>query len=247
MSGSVTKSCLVSKLAHFVELSPADGKLLVAFESEQREYAKRAVVRKENDFIENLFVVKSGWFYGYTMLASGKRQVHRLYFPGDLIGTHEVVCEHATYDIAAASAGILCPFRKEGLQEVFLKSPRLTALLYSMEALEQVAQDDRLRSIARMDAEGRLAHLFLQMFGRLRIGDNPIGSSLKIEMSQELLGDMIGLTGIHVNRTLKQMGDAGLIRMDGNMLTLLDEEKLKTLSSFNDRHYRIDTSWFPPV
>ncbi|MGB3721643.1 MAG: Crp/Fnr family transcriptional regulator [Pacificimonas sp.] len=242
-----SKSCLVSKLAHYVSLSPADNKLLVAFESAEQQYAKRAIIREEGAPIENLFVVKRGWFYGYTTLPNGKRQVHRLYFPGDLIGTHEIVCERATYDIAAASSGTLCPFEKQGLRQVFTESPRLTALLYSIEALEQVAQDDRFRSVARMDAEGRLAHLFLQMFGRLRIGDDPIGSSLKIEMSQELLGDMVGLTGIHVNRTLKQMGEDGLIRMDGSTLTLLDEERLIKIGNFDDRHYRIDTSWFPPL
>ncbi|MGB7405977.1 MAG: Crp/Fnr family transcriptional regulator [Pacificimonas sp.] len=240
-----TNSCLVAKLGHFIDLHETDAALLAHFEAQQQDYKKRDIVRRENDPIENLFVVKSGWFYGYTMLPSGKRQVHRLFFAGDLIGTHEVVCEKATYDIAAASSGTLCPFAKNGLTTVFTNSPRLTALLYSIEALEQVAQDDRLRAIARMDAVGRLAHLFLQIFARHRITHSDFGPTMKLEMSQELIGDTVGLTGIHVNRTLKQMGEEGMIRMEGSHLTLLDKPAMERLCSFDDRHYKIDTSWFP--
>ena len=247
MADTNEKSCLVVKLGHYVPLSPDDHKLIVEFEKDQRTYRKRDVVRHENEPITHLFVVKKGWFYGHSLLPSGKRQVHRVFLPGDLIGTHEIVCEKATYDISAASAGSLCPFEKGGLRKVFVESPRLTALLYSIEALDQVAQDDRLRSIARMDAVGRLAHFFMQIVSRLRIAGEQVGNTLKLEMSQELIGDAIGLTGIHVNRTLKQLTEDGLIRLENSVLTLLDEPGLKQVGAFDDRHYRIDTSWFPDV
>ena len=123
------KSCLVSKLAHYVDLSHADDELLRSFESEECDYRKRDIVRQEGDRIHDLFVVKRGWFFGFTMLPNGKRQVHRLYFPGDFIGTHEVVYDRATYDISASSAGTLCPFEKQGLHTIFQTSPRLTAPL----------------------------------------------------------------------------------------------------------------------
>ena len=239
------KSCLVTKLSHYVELSPRDHDLLTAFEAEQREYRKRDLVRREGDEVKYLFVVKKGWFYGHSLLPSGKRQVHRLYLPGDLIGTQEVVCKTATVNVSAASKGILCPFEKAGLKTVFVESPRLTALLYSIEALDQVTQDDRLRSIARMDAAGRLAHFFLQVFSRLSVAGEQQGDTLKVEMSQELIGDALGLTGIHVNRTFRQLSEDGLISLDNGSLTLRDREALKSIAAFDDRHYRIDTSWFP--
>ncbi|MHB9878194.1 Crp/Fnr family transcriptional regulator [Pacificimonas sp. ICDLI1SI03] len=241
------QSCLVSKLRHFVELSEQDNELLIRFEEEQREYKKRDLVRAEGDPIEDLFVVKKGWFIGYTTLQNGKRQVHRLYLPGDLIGTHEVVCERATYDVAATSDGILCPFQKIGLRHVFSNSPRLTALLYSIEALEQVAQDDRFRAVARMDATGRLSYLLLQIVSRLRLTEDNMHDRLKLLINQELIGDMLGLTGIHVNRTLKYMKEIGLIDRTGSVINLLQEDRMKELASFDDRHYKIDTSWFPPL
>ena len=241
------KSCLVTKLSHYAPLSEDDLDLLTTFEREQREYRKRDAVRREGEPISFLYVVKRGWFYGHSILPTGKRQVHRLFLPGDLIGTHEIVCEQATYDISATSAGTLCPFEKAGLKTVFETSPRLTALLYSIEALDQVAQDDRLRAVARMDAAGRVAHFFLQIFSRLRVAGELKGDTVRIEMSQELIGDTLGLTGIHVNRTLRHLSEEGLIKMDGGRVTLLDREALKSLCAFDDRHYRIDTSWFPAV
>ncbi|MBB5280066.1 Crp/Fnr family transcriptional regulator [Pacificimonas flava] len=239
------ESCLVAKLGHYTDLGNADRLLLQDFEKEELTFKKRDLVRREGEPTRSLFVVKRGWFFGHSMLPSGKRQVHRVFLPGDFIGTHEIVCAEATYDISAASDGVLCPFDKSGLKVVFTRSPRLTALLYSIEALDQVTQDDRLRAVSRMDAAGRLAHFFLQMFSRLRISGEQVGRSIRLEMSQELIGDTLGLTGIHVNRTLKQLSDEGLIELSAGVLTLTDEAGLKALCDFDDMHYRIDTSWFP--
>lgn len=247
MAAAANQSCLIGKLGHYLELMPRDEALLAACEGEELEFRKRNIVRREGEEIDYLFVVQTGWFYGFTLLPSGKRQVHRIFFPGDFIGTHEIVCTSATYDITAASSGVLCRFDKSCMRDIFLSSPRLTALIYSLEALEQISQDDRLRAIARMDAEGRLAHFFLQIFSRIRITEPEIGNSLRLEMSQELIGDALGLTGIHVNRTLKAMTKAGLIELEGSQLTLLDEKQLKALSDFDDRHYQIDIGWFPEL
>lgn len=244
MSGS-DESCLIAKLSHFVDLGTSDRSLLNEFEHQERAYRKRDLVRREDEEIELLYVVKRGWFYGHSLLPSGKRQVHRLFLPGDLIGSHEVVSDVAIYDVSAASAGILCPFEKKALKTVFSTSPRLTALLYSIEALDQVALDDRLRAVSRMDAEGRIAFFFLQIANRLRIAGELRGDSFRVELSQELIGDALGLTGIHVNRTLRQLSERGLIELRNSQLTLVDEKGLETLCGFNNRHYRIDTSWFP--
>ncbi|MEE4349959.1 MAG: Crp/Fnr family transcriptional regulator [Pacificimonas sp.] len=240
-----SKSCLVAKLSHFVDLPKPDLDTITAFEKEERSYKKREVVRRAGDSNSILFVVKRGWFYGHSLLPSGKRQVHRLFLPGDMIGTHEIVSDTANYDISAASAGILCPFEKRALKTVFQDSPRLTALLYSMEGLDQITQDDRLRAVARMDAEGRVAFFFLQIVNRLRIAGELEGNVLRMELSQELIGDALGLTGIHVNRTIRQLTEKGLIDLRTSQLTLLDEKGLERLCGFDNRHYRIDTSWFP--
>lgn len=245
MSVSGEASCLVAKLGHFIELADNDRGLLNDFEREERAFRKRELVRREGEEIELLYVVKRGWFYGHSLMPSGKRQVHRLFLPGDLIGTQEVVSDTANYDISAASAGILCPFEKGALKTVFATSPRLTALLYSIEALDQVSQDDRLRAVSRMDAEGRLAFFFLQVANRLRIAGELNGNSFRMELSQELIGDTLGLTGIHVNRTLRQLSERGLIAMTNSYLTLRDEAGLEKLCGFTNRHYEIDTSWFP--
>ncbi|MBZ6378310.1 hypothetical protein B5C34_00490 [Pacificimonas flava] len=239
------ESCLIAKLSHFADLRDTDRDMLREFEHNERTFKKRDIVRREDEDIVVLFVVKKGWFYGHSLLPSGKRQVHRLFLPGDLIGTHEIVSDCAIYDISAASAGVLCPFDKRGLTDVFATSPRLTALLYSIEALDQITLDDRMRAVSRMDAEGRVAFFFLQIANRLRVAGELSGNSFRMELSQELIGDALGLTGIHVNRTLRQLSEKGLLELRSGELELSDEAALERLCGFNNRHYRIDTSWFP--
>lgn len=245
MTAQGDASCLVAKLGHYIKLTARDEALLHRLEEQGRDYRRRACVRREGGRIEDLFVVRTGWFYSASTMADGRRQVHHIYVPGDLIGTHEIVCSVSTSGVYAASDGSLCPFEKAGLREIFAESPRLTALLYSIAGLEQIVLDDRLRALGRMTAEGRIAQLLLQLLARLRINDRDTGNRFRLPLTQELLGDATGLTGIHVNRVMQQLKKKGLIVQKDGVIELKDEDALCEIADFDNRYYDIDTSWFP--
>jgi DNA-binding transcriptional regulator LsrR (DeoR family) len=53
-------------------------------------------------------------------------------------------------------------------------------------------------------------------------------------LTQELIGDALGLTTVHVNRTLRSLREDGLIAIDGKAVTILDFEALSLLSDFEN-------------
>jgi CRP/FNR family transcriptional regulator, anaerobic regulatory protein len=66
-----------------------------------------------------------------------------------------------------------------------------------------------------------------------------------LPLSQSMIGDAVGLTNVYVSRALKQMQAEGFIRRDGHGIDLIDEPRMKQSVDFEDRHFRIDTTWFP--
>jgi CRP/FNR family transcriptional regulator len=66
-------------------------------------------------------------------------------------------------------------------------------------------------------------------------------------LTQQDLGDAVGLTKTHVNRSLKALEATGLVERDGRLIRITDVEKLAELVNFTDRHGAIATDWLPPT
>ncbi|MFD0390958.1 Crp/Fnr family transcriptional regulator [Tistrella bauzanensis] len=111
--------------------------------------------------------------------------------------------------------------------------------------MDHVVLLDRIRTIGRMNADERVAHFLLEIVSRLRITSPDITDTFDLPLSQELIGDALGLTNVYVSRTMSLMERAGLIQRMDRAIRICDERALKDMADFQDRYYRIDTSWFP--
>lgn len=240
----MTQSCLVAKLSHYLELSPSDRELLLAFEENERTYPAGQDVYRDGEYQTRLRVVKNGWFYSYTILPDGRRFIFRVHQPGDILGFSDVAFVHTTSSLRSVNGGVLCPFPRAGLHQVFARSPRLAALLFSIAVRDQVLLVDQQRTLARMSAGERLAHFLLDLAARLRVTGSFKDPVFTLPLNQGEIGDMVGLTNVHVSRTFRALEEEGLITRDGNRVTLLDEARLRKLCDFVDRYATLDATWF---
>jgi len=64
-------------------------------------------------------------------------------------------------------------------------------------------------------------------------------------LTQELLGDALGLTAVHVNRTMRLLEREGLIARHGQRIAFGDIEALRKISPVPPRHVRFDPAWLP--
>lgn len=238
-----SKSCLVQKLSYYVDLTSGDEELLAKLEGRERGYDEDEVIWSEGDRVENLFVVKSGWSYSGSWLASGRRQVIQIHYPGDIIGMSQLPFLHAQHGLNASTSGVLCPFPKSHLDAIFTHSPRLTALLFTLATVEQAAFYDRLRAIARMNAHDRVCHFLLEIHARLGItgGD----TSFRLPLTQAIIGDALGLTNVSVSRVMSELEREGLITRSGRRIDLPQLDHMRTLVEFHDRFSMVSTDWFP--
>jgi DNA-binding transcriptional regulator LsrR (DeoR family) len=60
--------------------------------------------------------------------------------------------------------------------------------------------------------------------------------SFEMPLTQELIGDALGLTTVHVNRTMRSLREDKLITIDGKIVKILDFEALSLLSDFENSY-----------
>ncbi|MFZ5638519.1 MAG: Crp/Fnr family transcriptional regulator [Pseudomonadota bacterium] len=241
----MSRSCLIEKIGYHIPLSPADEALLARLEQDEESFRADSTVRGLGAPADRLYVVRKGWFYAYTMLPDGGRQILHIHYPGDIVGLPDIAFVRTNAALAAAVDGTLCPFPKSALDEVFIRSPRLSALLFSIGMVEHAVLADRLRIVSRQGATSRVAHFLLEVVSRLRVTRRDLGTGYDLPLSQSMIGDAVGLTNVHVSRALKRLEASGAIARQGRWIDLLDEPGLRSRVDFEDRHFRIDTSWFP--
>ncbi len=238
-------SCFVQKLSHYITLDDLSRHHLAQLELDETQFRKHEVISAIGSQTPHLFVVKTGWLYSYTDMPDGRRQLVRIYHPGDIIGFPDIAFHHATTTVQAAEEVCLCPFPKNRLDEIFGKSPRLTALLFTLAVRDQVIFMDLVRAMGRMSARERIISLLLDVIHRLRITNLSMTNEMRFPLSQTEIGDLLGLTNVYVSKTFRRLEDDGYIERPGGLIRLLREDDMIAMTDFCNRYQDMDISWFP--
>ena len=240
-------SPLEARLSRYLALTFAERDALRWLERRERRYAAGEVVVREGEPLDLLHIVASGWLHGSVQIKRGGRQILRFYFVGDLTTAFSIAWGFSAATLTAVSPCTLFELPREALGRLVREHPRLGALLYAVSASENVAMADRLTAIGRTDGMTRIATLLLDVRSRLRVADGIDDATFELPLTQQDLGDAVGLTKTHVNRGLKTLAETGLIERVGRVIRINDVEALSALVDFRDRHGHVATDWLPPV
>lgn len=241
----MTNSCFAARLKKYMALTPGEVRALEQLEENPRQVRKGQIIQRERELVTELFVVSSGRMMSYVILPDGQRQILRIYFPGDFIGSASTAYSKAPESLAAVTDGVLCPFDKHALRRLIQEHPRVAALMFVISQTERVALTDRLTSLGRASAKARLASFLLDIIDRLRVADDDVTDTFELRLTQEEIGDAVGLTSVHVNRMIRQLENEGLIARSNGSITLLDETRLQEIGHYTNRYEDMDVDWLP--
>lgn len=227
-------SALSLRLSRLAQLDAAELEALRRAERDTRRWPARREVLAEGEPVEEGRAIVSGWACRQRILSDGRRQILGFLLPGDLIG----ICRHpdpvSSTAILAVSELVTCAVPSaasatRGLADAY-------AVSAALEEHHFLAQITRL---GRLSAPERLADWILETRERLEIAGRLTGSELAVPLTQELLADTLGLTSVHVNRTLQSMRQDGLLTFRRGVLSLLDPERLRAMVDYRPAQVKL--------
>jgi CRP-like cAMP-binding protein len=95
---------------------------------------------------------------------------------------------------------------------------------------------ESLVTVGHRSADRRVAQLVCEMLLRSQAVGLSDGDSFEMPLTQEELGDTMGLSTVHINRTMQELRGQGLITSKGKHMTVLDLDRLMKLSEFNPNY-----------
>jgi CRP-like cAMP-binding protein len=152
-------------------------------------------------------------------LADGRRQILNFLLPGDLIGVCDQAHPVATTTAAALTNVHLCALPQK-------PPPALHAAYIASRALEHSYLLAQITRLGRMSAHERMADLMLELLERLELAGHAGNGRFLLPITQEVLADALGLTPVHVNRTLQAMRRDREITLKGREFTIISPSGL---------------------
>lgn len=231
---------LIRKLSSFADFSTEDKAALDALCSSRRSYDKHTTLIKEGDRPESVFLLLDGWAYRYKILPDGTRQVLAFLIPGDLCDINIFILKEMDHTIGLLSDAEVASIPKQALLAAMHERPQVAQALFWATLVDEATLREWLVNIGRRDAYESVAHLLCEMWLRMDQVGLVAGNKFKLPVTQEQLGDTVGLTSVHVNRTLQKMRAAGLIAIAGKTLEILDVEGLKSAAGFDPNYLHLE-------
>ncbi|WP_328185845.1 Crp/Fnr family transcriptional regulator [Marinobacter sp. OP 3.4] len=236
----MTTSCIIRHFQHYAELSPEDQELLNSLEKSPRDYARNTVLWQQGEVTDHFYTVRHGWACTYRNMADGSRQVLDVYVPGDVIGLREFAFRRRVSNLLVITDASLCPFPKSRLAEVFESSKLLCNLFFMISARDQAILVERLINLGRRTAREKVAHFLLEMAHRLDKACIDVHDCNHLPLTQVLLADALGLSSVHINRTLSELKQEQRVSMGPGGVTLLDRDSLVEVAGFDPEYLEED-------
>lgn len=220
-------SCMIDRFAQFTELDTEQIELLHQLEQDRKSFPAGTVLCAAGSIATHFFTLIEGWAGIVRNFADGRRQVLDLYLPGQIMRLRELGASQAQSDLVAFTDIVACPFPRARIHQL-LAHPRLAAALILTLTAEQALLTERITNVARRPALARMAHFLLELRFRLSAETR----SFELPLTQELIGDLLGLSSVHVSRTLGRLRKLKLAEINDRSVSLLDLPALESLSGF---------------
>nr|WP_299243087.1 Crp/Fnr family transcriptional regulator [uncultured Halomonas sp.] len=229
-------SCIIRLFSNYCALSEEDKRLLHRLEESPIETRAGQVLWEECDKASEFCTISKGWAYSFRNMDDGSRQILELFMPGDIVGMREFAFSQRLTGLAMIDDGVICHFPHHRLMDVFRTSTTLTAVLFAIVSRHQALLTERLVNLARRSAQQRLAHFIYEIYERLNQTGAPSDGHFRLPLSQEQIGDALGLSSVHVSRTFTSFRKQHLVLRERHRMHLPNPQALAELADFDSRY-----------
>jgi len=226
-------SLLIRKLERRDVMSDEEKQALENAAGRVREVPADDDMVREGDRPTDSTLLLEGFAARYKLLRNGKRQITAIHVPGDFVDLHSFLLKTMDHGIMALTPCRTCLFPHEGLRDITERMPHLGRLLWLNTLLDGAIHREWLVAMGRRPALSQVAHLVCELFLRLQTVGLTEGYSFRLPLTQVELGDALGLSTVHVNRTIQELRANGLVTWRGDMVRIEDWPRLQQSAEFD--------------
>jgi CRP-like cAMP-binding protein len=228
-----TPAALNRKLSAFVALSEAELGVLDRLQHRRRRFAAGQDLVQQGQAPKSVYLLTSGWVCSYKIQADGTRQIVDFQVAGDFLGLRSLLLRTSDHSFEPVVDSYAAEVSAGDLLAAFGEAPRLAIAMLWAASRDEAMVVEHLVGVGRRDADARMAHFLLELGARLTLVGLGDAAGYDCPLTQYHLADALGLTAIHVNRTLRRLRERGLMTFRDGRVQFEDRQGLVTLAGFD--------------
>ena len=226
----------VTKLSLRMALPISDQHALLRTASAPRHALKGECLIHEGTELSSLLILCSGMARAVRTFSDGIQQIVAVFVEGDTLNAGEIVFYQYRNSIHALTTATYLSIPLGQLNELMVSRPAIAHALWSETAAQAAIQQEWMVWLGQRAAQPRLAHFLCELSHRFQLAGRDPRAAVEFPLTQSDLADTLGLSKVHVNRTLQALRSQGLIELTRNRLAILNKKGLYALAEFDPQY-----------
>lgn len=231
---------LLKHLSCIGKLSSEDAAALLRLKGEVRTLPKGKDILAAGDAPNCCVVLLKGFLCRHGWKRDGTRQVHSFYIPTDAPSLETLHIGYLDNNLGAVVQSTIGIVPNAEVFRVMEERPQVLSLIWRETLIQAAVFREWLMRNSTLPADAAMAHLFCEMYLRADAAGLLLGNSCEMPTTQEMLGQALGLTAVHVNRTLQHLRDGGLVDHRNGRLYVHDIRRLMELGEFDPQYLHLN-------
>lgn len=217
-----------------------DSEALGRLKARTRTFESGSYVFREGlSFSDYAFVI-SGYLFRQKQTSDGYRQIVSLIIPGDIVNPESRFANNLDYNVVCAEKSSIIYVQKSEFETLIKSHPSIRLALDLRTTAESRQLREWLLNIGGRSARTRVAHFLNEFAARTRLRGLSDGLRFSLPMSQEQMGDSVGITPVHVNRSIRSLVESRLINHANRKYEIIDLEGFRQAGQFSERFLLVD-------
>jgi CRP-like cAMP-binding protein len=233
---------LIRKLEHGAPLSDDDRAVLEAISHKSRRIPTNHDIITEGTRPAAVNLVMRGFACRYKLLSDGKRQITAFLVPGDFCDLNVTQLAEMDHTIGTGWGCDIVEIPGATIDELTRKHPRIARALQWSTLVDEAILRAWLVSMGQRSADKQMAHLICELLVRLQTVGFADADGFDFPLSQLDIGDTLGLSVVHVNRTLQELRGLNLVSWKHKRIHIPDVKRLKSFAEFDPRYLHLNVS-----
>jgi CRP-like cAMP-binding protein len=140
------------------------------------------------------------------------------------------------HDLSTLTPCTLGFISHETLKKLHFRRPNVAEIFWRDTLIDAAMFREWIVNVGQRPAPARLAHVMAELRERLKLIGRGNGEAFEMPMTQEQIGEALGITAVHANRVIRQLRDDGIVDFHRGRVTVLDEAKFEELADFDSRY-----------
>ncbi|MDB5698433.1 MAG: Crp/Fnr family transcriptional regulator [Alphaproteobacteria bacterium] len=231
---------MIRKLGLWMPLDKDDEEAILSLPHRIKKLAPHQYIVRDGEKPVYSCLLLSGFAFRHKVAGDGGRQIMSIHMKGDVVDLQNSLLRRSDHNVQALTSIEVAFIPIEAVQKVAFERPTVGRAMWYETLVDASIFREWTLNVGRRDSLTRTAHLLCEFALRLETAGLGEQCAYELPMTQDQLADALGLTNVHVNRTLKALDARNLIERTQRSVKILDWKQLAALGDFDSNYLHLD-------